>query len=129
MYPPLCGNGWRCVSSFSHGASLSPKRPRQDRRDSGVSAAMWEWLGPVHTSFSHGASLSPKRPRQDRRALGVSPVVWGDGGPRTEEAPSPMRWGPRCSENGLGGANPNPNRVSTVAVDSGPFPGCAAGSH
>ena len=33
-----------CVCSFSHGAPLSPKRPRQDRGNSGVSAAMWEWL-------------------------------------------------------------------------------------
>ena len=37
-----------CVSSFSHGASLSPKRPRQDRRDSGVSAAVWESLHRVY---------------------------------------------------------------------------------
>ena len=44
--------------------SLSPKRPRHDRWDSGVSAVVWEWLGPMHTSFSHGASLSPKRPTQ-----------------------------------------------------------------
>ena len=51
-----------CVSSFSHGASLPPKRPSQVRRDSGVSAAVWKWLGPMHTSLSHGASLFPKRP-------------------------------------------------------------------
>ena len=36
-----------CLSSFSHGASLSPKRPKQDRRDSGVSAVVWEWLDPM----------------------------------------------------------------------------------
>ena len=29
-------------TSFSHGASLSTKRPRQDRTDSGVSAAVWQ---------------------------------------------------------------------------------------
>ena len=63
-------------TSFSHGASLSPKRPRQDQGDSGVSAAVWEWLDLVHTSFSHGVSLSPKRPRQDRRDSGVSAAVW-----------------------------------------------------
>ena len=38
-----------CVSSFYHGVSLSLKRPRQGRRDSGVSAVVWVWLGPVHT--------------------------------------------------------------------------------
>ena len=52
---------------FSQGASLSPKRPTHDRRDSGVSAAEWEWLTPVHTWFSHGESLSARRPGQDRR--------------------------------------------------------------
>ena len=61
---------------LSHRACLSPKRPRQDRRDSGVSAALWEWLRPVHTSFSYLASLSPKRPRQDWGDLGASSAVW-----------------------------------------------------
>ena len=44
--------------------SLSPKRPRQDRRDSSVSAAVWG--GPrsliIPDPPPHGASLSPKRP-------------------------------------------------------------------
>ena len=53
-----------------------PKGARQNRRDSGVSAAVWEWLHLVHTSFSHGASLSPNRPRQDRGDQGVSAAVW-----------------------------------------------------
>ena len=53
-------------TSFSNGASLSLKRPRQYRRDLGVSAALWEWLDPVDTWFSHGASLCPKRSKQDR---------------------------------------------------------------
>ena len=46
---------------FSHGASLSPKRRRQVRRDLGVSAAMWEGLDLVHTRVSHGAPI-PSRP-------------------------------------------------------------------
>ena len=41
-----------------------------------MSAAMWEWLDPLHTSLSDGASLSPKRPRHDRRDSGVSAAVW-----------------------------------------------------
>ena len=63
-------------TSFSHGASLSPKRPKQDRGGSGVFTSVWERLDPVHTSFSHGASLSPKRPRQDRGDSGVSASMW-----------------------------------------------------
>ena len=63
-------------SWFSHGPNVSPKRSRQDRRNSGVSAALWEWLVPVHTRFSQGASLSPKRPTHDRRDSGVSATVW-----------------------------------------------------
>ena len=53
--PEALGCIRRCVgvagpmhTSFSHGASLSPKRLRQDRRDSGVSAALWEWLDLVY---------------------------------------------------------------------------------
>ena len=42
------GVGGPCVSSFSHGTSLSPKRPRRDRRDSGASAAVWEGLDLVY---------------------------------------------------------------------------------
>ena len=79
VYRPLCGGAERAPHKCSHGASLSPKRPREDRRDSGVCAVVWEWLGPVDTLFSHAASLSPKRPRKDRRDSGVSPAVWGDG--------------------------------------------------
>ena len=63
-------------TSFSPGASLSPKRSRQDRRDSGVSAAVWEWLRPVDTSFTHEVSLFPKRPRHDLGDSGVSADVW-----------------------------------------------------
>ena len=55
-----------------------PKGARQNRRDSGVSAAVWEWLHLVHTSFSHGASVSPKRPRQDQGTK-VYPPLCGSG--------------------------------------------------
>ena len=55
-----------CVSLFSHGASLFPKRPRQDRRDSRVSAAVWEWLGPVHTCSPTGGPYPPSGPRRRR---------------------------------------------------------------
>ena len=79
LYLQLCGRTEIATRKCSHRAPLSPKRPRRHRRDSGVSASVWGWLGPLHSLFSHGASLSPKRPRQDRRASSVSAVVWGDG--------------------------------------------------
>ena len=66
MYPPLCGSGWTLsILVLARGVPI-PQADKQGWRDSGVSTAVWEWLGPVHTSFSHGASLSPKRPRHDR---------------------------------------------------------------
>ena len=46
---------------LSQWASLSPRRPKQDRRDWGASTAVWEWHDPMRTWFSYGASLSPKR--------------------------------------------------------------------
>ena len=79
VYPPLCGVD---VGSHPyptpHGVSLSPTWPRQDRGDSGVSAAVWggNWkssaLGPPT-----GPPIPPKRPTQDREDLGVSAAVWG----------------------------------------------------
>ena len=62
MYPLLCGVDGPYVSSYSHGASLSPKRPRQDRRDSGVSAAVWEWMGLVSPRTPTGRPYPPSGP-------------------------------------------------------------------
>ena len=86
---------------FSDGASLFPKWPGQHQRDSGVFAAVWEWVdhvyprsrtsvrnaqtaggtrvyvcGPCVSSIPHGATLSSKRPTQDRRERAVSSAVW-----------------------------------------------------
>ena len=61
------GRSWKFNQSRPpQRASLSPKQPGQDRRDSGVSAAV--------------APLSPKRPRQDQRDWGVSVAVLGGAG-------------------------------------------------
>ena len=70
------GSSAYVVLPLSHGASLSPKGLRQDWRDSGASAAVWEGLDPLHTSFSHGASLSPKPSTQDRRDSSLWEAFW-----------------------------------------------------
>ena len=75
LYPPICGSGWPMHTSFSDRVSVSPKQSRQDRRDSGLLAAVWEWLHPMHRSFAHGAYLSPKR-SGDRRDSGIFNTVW-----------------------------------------------------
>ena len=42
VYLLLCGVNWTSALNWPpHKASLSPKRPMQDPRDSGVSAAVW----------------------------------------------------------------------------------------
>ena len=61
---------------LSHGASLIPKWSRQDRRDWGVSAAVWERLEPVYTWFSHRPPLSPRQLGQDRLDSGVFTSLW-----------------------------------------------------
>ena len=51
-----------CVSSLSHGASLSPKRPTQDRGDSSVSAAVWELVDLVYPRPPAGRPHHPSGP-------------------------------------------------------------------
>ena len=67
-----------CVSSLSHGASLSPKRPTQDRGDSSVSAAVWELVDLVYPCFPMARSYPPSGPGR----LGgtrVYPLLCGGG--------------------------------------------------
>ena len=79
------GLGWnrRCarggplrVSLDSHGASLPPPRPGQDRRDSGVTAAVWGGEPLRAPPNPHRASLSlrgpggPERLGCNRRCVG-----------------------------------------------------------
>ena len=67
-----------CVSSFSHRESVSPKRQRQDRRDTGVSAVVWGWLGPAHTSVSRGVPYPPNGVGKTRGTR-VYPTLCGKG--------------------------------------------------
>ena len=50
------------VSSYPHGVSLSPKQPRQDRRDSGVSALVWGWMVCVSPRTPTGRHYHPSDP-------------------------------------------------------------------
>ena len=64
-----------------HGASLPPKRLKQDRRDSGVSTAVWvKAASAIVPDPSNGASLSIGRPMQGRRDSGIFAVMWGGDG-------------------------------------------------
>ena len=126
MYPSLCGSGWAlCIPCSPTGCPYPPNGPGGTGRVSGVSAAVWEWLGPVHTLFPHGASLSPKRPRQGRRDSGVSGPVCGDGNgnahvlPRGAPIPQAPQAGPeglRCIRRCVGVAGPCAYLVSSRIV-------------
>ena len=77
MYLPLCGSGViLCIPGFQTRLPYPPSGAGRTT-GTGVSAAMWEWMDPVHSWFFHAASLSPKWPKQDRRDSGVSAAVWG----------------------------------------------------
>ena len=85
------GRSWKFNRTrHPHVASLSPKRPRQHRRDSGVSAIVCRGTRvSIIPDPPHGASLFPQRPRQDRRDAGVSAAVWGGTGSSIIADPSP----------------------------------------
>ena len=65
-------------TSFFHGASLSTKRPRQDRRNSGASAAVWEWLDLVYPRSPTGHPYPPSG-RGSTRGTRVYPPLFGSG--------------------------------------------------
>ena len=81
MYPPLCGGGW-CGVSFKPPRGVPiPPRPRQDRRDSAVSAAMWGWVvwclleSPSRRPYPPAAPVGPNGFRCIRRCVGMGSVV------------------------------------------------------
>ena len=53
-----------------------PPRPRQDRRDSGVTAAVWGRDLSVRPKPPRGVRIPPRR-RQDQMDSGVTAAVWG----------------------------------------------------
>ena len=76
VQPPLCGGGTsRCAHNPPGGVPIPP-RPRQDRRDSGATAAVWGWNVSCAHNPPRGVPIPP-RPRQDRRDSGATAAVWG----------------------------------------------------
>ena len=67
-----------CVSSFSHEASVSPKRPKHDRRDSAVSTAVWDCVDLVYPCSPTGQPYSPSGPRRTG-GNGLHPLLCGSG--------------------------------------------------
>ena len=65
VYPVLCGGGWCGGSSKPPRGVPVPPRPRQDRRDSGISTAVWGWLVwcllKTHTGHSYPPAAGKTR--------------------------------------------------------------------
>ena len=80
VYPPLCGGGWCGASKPPRGVPIPP-RPRQDRRDSGVSAAVWGWKvwcllkTPTGRPYPPAAQARHEGLGCIRRCVGVGGVV------------------------------------------------------
>ena len=91
MYPPLCEEDVKSDHTCPpHGASLSPKRPRQDQGDPGAAAAMWEETGNVHTCPPTGRPYPPNGPGRTGGIRVYPPLCGGDG-----PSPDPFRLTPR----------------------------------
>ena len=115
MYLPLCGGGWCGVPSKPPRGVPIPPRPRQDRRDSGVSAAVWGWvvwcplITPTGRPYPSPAQAGPEGLGCIRRCVGW--VVWCPLiTPTGRPYPSPAQAGPeglgcirRCVGASLGG--------------------------
>ena len=76
VWPPLCGGGTSpCAPKPPRGVPIPP-RPRQDRRDSGVTAAVWgrdlfvRPQTPTGRPYPSAAQARPERLRCNRRCVG-----------------------------------------------------------
>ena len=82
VYPPLCGGGWCAASSKPPRGVPIPPRPSQDRRDSGVSAAVWGWMvrcllkSPTGRPYPPVAQAGPEGIGCIRRCVRVDGVVF-----------------------------------------------------
>ena len=80
MYPPLCGGGTSpCTPKPPRGVPIPP-RPRQDRRDSGVTAAVWGRdhskcpQTPTGRPYPSAAQAGPEGIGCNRRCVGKGPL-------------------------------------------------------
>ena len=111
-----------CVSSLSHGAPVFPQRPRHDRGDSGLSAAVQGWLDLV----SHRSPTASRYPPSGRGRAGgtrVYPPLWEGGWalcipcfPTGRHYPRAAQAGPQglgCIRRCVGGRRWQPTSVPT----------------
>ena len=126
VYPPLCGGSGKVdLTRSPHEAPLSPRRPRQDRRDSGVSGAVW---GEIGDSNVHGpprgvaAQARPEGLRCIRRCVGGTGNPYAPGLPTGRPYPrnGPGRTGgtrvhpPLCGGQWEGQTYPTPPRGAPI---------------
>ena len=88
------GGGWCGVSSKPPRGVPIPPRPRQDRRDSGVSAAVWGVGGVVSPPNPHGVSLSPRGPGRTGGTRVYPPLCGGGWCGASAKPPRRGRSGP-----------------------------------
>ena len=102
VYSPLCGEGLEGQSYLTPPRG-APKRPGQDRRNSGVAAAVWGGVEVLSYMAPPRASSSPTRPRHDWRDSAVAAAVWGRVGSPNTHSPLTERPYPPSGSGGTGG--------------------------
>ena len=118
------GGGPDCVPPKPPQGFPIPPRPRQDRRDSGVTAVVQGGTSPGAPEPPRDVPIPP-RPRQDKRDSGVTAAVWGRNSfacphtPTGRPYPSAAQAGPeglgcnrRCVAEGLIRVPPYPHWAS-----------------
>ena len=95
VQPPLCGGGtYPCAHNRPWGAPIPP-RPRHDRRDSGVTAAVWGRDLSLCPQNPHGASLSLRGPGMTGGIRVQPPLCGGRTSPCAPKAPRGVPIPPR----------------------------------
>ena len=96
MYLPRCGEDLEVPSHATPptGPPHPPNRPRHDRRDAGVSAAVW---GAARNPIVHGTPYPPNRPDRTGVTHAFIAAVWGGvGSSITPNPPTEHSYGPNA---------------------------------